>query len=423
MIIGTGFKDRFLSEKEMAEVITRGLASLNLAGKSVLVITPDGSRTCPLPFLFRTIYNNLAGKVKKQEYLIALGTHPPMEEAKINKLFGITANQRWEDFRGASICNHRWDSPKALKHIGTISADEIEKLSSGLMREEVKVECNKMIFDFDQIIIVGPTFPHEVVGFSGGNKYFFPGVSGPEVLNFFHWLGAVITNPVINGTKYTPVRKVVNKAASLITVPKACFSLVTFHEGVKGIFFGSPEEAWDKAADLSSQVHVIYKPKPFKRVLSMAPEMYEDIWTAGKCMYKLEPVVADGGELIIYAPHVTEVSHTHGEHLDKIGYHVRDYFRKQMDKFKDIPRGVLAHSTHVKGIGRFENGVETPRINVVLATSIPEERCKRINLGYRDWKTIKPEEWMNRENEGVLCVPRAGEYLYRLADGSVPKID
>jgi len=150
--------------------------------------------------------------------------------------------------------------------------------------------------------------------------------------------------------------------------------------------------------------------------------MYDDIWTAGKCMYKLEPVVADGGELVIYAPHVDEISYTHGRILDRIGYHVRDYFLKQMGRFRDVPRGVMAHSTHVKGIGTFENGVERPRVNVVLATAIPQERCRRVNLGYRDPATIDIEEYRDREDEGVLLVPKAGEMLYRLADGSVPRI-
>jgi len=124
--------------------------------------------------------------------------------------------------------------------------------------------------------------------------------------------------------------------------------------------------------------------------------------------------VADGGELIIYAPHITEVSVTHGKIIEEIGYHVRDYFVKQMDRFGHIPGGVMAHSTHVKGIGTYENGVEKPRVNVVLATGIPEEICRKINLGYRDPTTIEVEEWEDREDEGILYVPKAGEMLYRL---------
>jgi len=146
--------------------------------------------------------------------------------------------------------------------------------------------------------------------------------------------------------------------------------------------------------------------------------IYDDLWTAAKGMYKTEPIVADGGEVIVYAPHITEISYTHGKLIDAVGYHVRDYFLRQWDGFKHIPGGILAHSTHVKGQGTFDvaTGVETPRIQVTLATGIPEERCRRVNLGYADYRTIDPQAWANREGEGVLFVPHAGEVLYRAAD-------
>ncbi len=144
--------------------------------------------------------------------------------------------------------------------------------------------------------------------------------------------------------------------------------------------------------------------------------MYDEIWTGGKCMYKLEPVVADGGELIIYAPHISEVSITHGKLIEEIGYHCRDYFLKQWDKFKDKPWGILAHSTHVRGIGTFENGVENCRVRVTLATQIPREKCEQINLGWRDPASIRVEDFANREDEGILYVPKAGEMLYQLKE-------
>jgi hypothetical protein len=133
-------------------------------------------------------------------------------------------------------------------------------------------------------------------------------------------------------------------------------------------------------------------------------------------MYKMEPVVADGGEVIIYAPHISEISYTHGAIIDQVGYHVRDYFVKQWDRFKGYPWGVLAHSTHLRGIGTYdaERGSEHPRIRVTLATGIPRERCERVNLGYRDPATIVLSEWVGREAEGDLVVPRAGEMLYRI---------
>jgi nickel-dependent lactate racemase len=210
------------------------------------------------------------------------------------------------------------------------------------------------------------------------------------------------------------VRAVVNRAASLIPERKMCFCLTVVHKEARAIFFGAPEEAWSAAADLSAKTHIVYKDHPYKSVLAMAPAMYDDIWVAGKCMYKLEPVVADGGELIIYAPHVEQVSTTHGDLIKKIGYHTRDYFLAQMERFSDIPGGILAHSSHVRGIGTYGNGVERPRVQVTLATAIPEAECRAINLGYRDPASINPEDWRDKENAGLLLVPEAGEILYRL---------
>jgi nickel-dependent lactate racemase len=399
-----------LSEEEVKEISREALSEINFKGKRVLTIIPDNTRTAPLP-LFYQIFSDFIGKrAKTLDFLIASGTHPPLSEEKIDLLLG----RNREEGKSHRVLNHHWDDPGQLKEIGKIGAGEIEEISQGIFREEVRVSVNKLIFEYDFLIIIGPTFPHEVVGFSGGNKYFFPGISGPELLNFFHWLGAVITNPVINGSKYTAVRRIVDKAASMIKIPRICFSLVVTSRGLEGIFIGSPEEAYSQAADLSAKVHIIYKEKPYKKVLSMAPEMYEDLWTGGKCMYKLEPVVAQGGELIIYAPHIKEISYTHGKAIERIGYHTRDYFLKQMDKFRDVPRAVMAHSTHVKGIGTYEEGKEKPRIEVVLATGIPEERCRKINLGYRNPQEINLPDWEDREGEGLLLVRRAGEMLYRL---------
>ena len=413
MVIGKGYTDRFLSEAEIRKVMEQGLAQIETVGKKLLVIIPDSTRSGPIPLCFRLFVELLEGKVEKLDFLIALGTHPPMEEDKICQHLGITLEERRTKYAAVGLYNHNWQ--EGLKYIGTIPAAEIHDLSGGLMEEDVQIDINERIFAYDHIIICGPVFPHEVVGFSGGNKYFFPGISGADVINFTHWLSAVITNWATIGHKDTPVRAVLDRAAGFIDRPKSCFSLVVKgHHDLSGLYFGTPEESQAAAAELSAQVNVVYLDKPYKTVLSVMPELYDDIWTAGKGMYKLEPVVADGGTLIIYAPHIDEISYTHGKILDKIGYHVRDYFLAHMDEFSGFPGGVMAHASHVRGVGTYENGVEKPRIKVVLATGVSKERCDRINLGYMDPATIDPEEWMGREDEGILVVPRAGEMLHRL---------
>ncbi len=415
MAEGTGSPDYKLTDEQIESIIIKGTPETLYKGKKVLVLTPDATRTSPLPLMIRLLKKIIGAKAEKLDFMVALGTHQPLKEEEILKLYGITTGEQRNLFKGSRVYNHEWYKEGTLIKIGKLTEDDIEKITGGLFREEVDIVINKHIYDYDLILILGPVFPHEVVGYSGGNKYLFPGISGGEFVHFFHWLGAVITCWKTIGFKHTPVREVVNRATSLVTIPRHNISMVVRPDNhLCGLYAGTPEEAWSDAADLSSEIHVVYKDRPYKVVLGRAPEMYDEIWTAGKVMYKLEPVIADGGKLIIYAPHIKEVSFTWGKYLDKIGYHVRDYFLKQMDSFRDIPRGVIAHSTHVRGVGTFENGIEKPRIDVVLATGIPEKKCREINLGYMDPRSIDTEKYKGRENEGILYVDHAGEVLHRL---------
>ena len=411
-VVGRGVTDGYLTSEDIAVIARAGLAQLPVDGKRLLVLIPDGTRTMPMPLMFETIERELGTRVAALDYLVALGTHTPMSDAQLARHVGQTvvdgvAGQR-------RIYNHRWDDPATFVKLGEIPAAEIAELTDGRLNEEVPVALNRLLIDYDHVLICGPVFPHEVVGFSGGTKYLFPGVAAADIIHFTHWLGALITSYEVIGTADTPVRAVINRAASLLPTPLSLLALVVTHDGIAGMFCGEPRESWRQAAALSARRHVVWVDKPYTRVLAVMPRMYDDLWTAAKGMYKIEPAVADGGEVVIYAPHVTEVSYTHGRLIDEVGYHCRDYFLKQWERFRHYPGGILAHSTHVKGLGTFDAScaVESPRIQVTLATGIPRERCERINLGYLDPAGIDRAEWAAHPD--WLVVPRAGEMLYRV---------
>jgi len=412
MVIGNGYEDQALTEREVRDLVAQALAQVDLAGERVLVIIPDSTRTAPIPLVFQVLGDLLGGETAALDYLVALGTHAVMDDAALSQLVGVPVV---DGKAGEShVFSHRWNLPDALVTVGTLSREQVSEISEGRLAIEVPVRFNRLILEYDRLVVCGPVFPHEVVGFSGGNKYFLPGVAGAELINTTHWLGALMTSPAIIGKIDTPVRRMIDSAAALIPKPRLCIAMVVHGQALRGLYVGPMEETWRAAATLSAKLDIVYVEKPFNRVLSVMPELYDDIWTAAKGMYKLEPVVADGGEVVIYAPHIDEISYTHGSVLDEVGYHVRDYFVKQWDRFKDYPWGVLAHSTHLRGIGTYENGVERPRIQVTLATRIPRERCESVGLGYLDPDTVNPDEWAGREEEGILLVPRAGEMLYRL---------
>jgi nickel-dependent lactate racemase len=380
---------------------------------------PDDTRSIPMPIVFDALRAALAPRVRRVTVLIALGTHPPMTERQLDDHLGAG----WRTGSGVSVEQHDWRGADVLRTVGTVSASGLAELSGGLLSEDVPIRINRRALEADRIVIVNPVFPHEVVGFSGGHKYFFPGIAGEEILDASHWLGALITNPKVNGHKETPVRALIEEAAKMVPTERVGVSLVMGGHDPIGVFVDDVYVAWSAAADLSAETNIVWVDRAYHTVVSVAPTMYRELWTAGKCMYKLEPVVADGGRLVVYAPHIDEISPTHGDSIRRVGYHTRDYFLAQLERFRDVPRAVLAHSTHVKGIGRYEDDVERPRIDVVLATGIPEVVCREVNLRYSDPDAFDVAEFADREDEGVLVVPNAGETLFRLADGSVPDID
>jgi nickel-dependent lactate racemase len=405
-----------LSQEQVRATLAEGLAG-RFDDQRVLVLIPDHTRTMPLPLLFRLLVDVLQS-TRQLDFMVALGTHLPLNDESLLHLVGLSAEERETTYRHIGLFNHVWDDDDALQQVGTLSREQVQNLAGEIWHPslggDVPVRISRRALDYDHLLIVGPTFPHEVVGFSGGAKYLFPGISGPEMINVTHWMGALQTILHTIGIERTPMRAMIHAAARLVPVPMTLVALVVEDDGVAGLFVGPHEAAFHAAARLSSERHIVWLDRPFERVLSHAPPMYDELWTAAKAMYKLEPGVADGGELTVYAPHLRSVSVVHGKHIFRIGYHVRDYFLKQWEQFADVPLGVLAHSTHLKGSGVFEDGVERPRIRVTLASQISREDCETLNLGYADPATIDPAEWQGREDEGVVYIPKAGEHLYRV---------
>jgi nickel-dependent lactate racemase len=398
---------------------TLGVLAGQFTNQRVLVLIPDHTRSLPLPSLFRSLVD-LLHDAKQLDFMVALGTHPPLGEDSLNKLVGITAEERATTFKHIGLLNHAWDTPAALTSLGRFEQDEIKQIAGASwhssLPNEVDIRINKAALEYDHVIILGPTFPHEVVGFSGGAKYLFPGISGAEMINATHWLGALAEVVGTIGIKDTPVRAMIHAAAARLKTPLTLIALVVQGHGLSGLFVGDHLPAWKEAAELSAGLHIRWcdAARPFQRVLSCAPSMYDELWTGAKAMYKLEPAVAVGGEVVIYAPHLEVVSHVHGKYIYEVGYHILPYFLNDWERFKHIPLGVLAHSTHLRGSGVMENGIEKPNVRVTLASKISAEDCARLNLGYLDPAKVNVDEWKDREENDVLYVPKAGEILYRL---------
>ncbi len=411
-----GGPGRVLDEDQIRAFVLDQLGALDLCDASVCVLVPDATRSMPLALMLAAVHESLHGRVRRLTVLIALGTHAAMSEPALAAHLGYEAGASAARYPGMTVHNHAWWDPSTFVALGTIGAERIAQLSEGMLSQAVEVKINRAVVEHDLTLILGPVFPHEVVGFSGGNKYLFPGVSGRELIDLSHWLGALITSPRIIGTRgITPVRALIEEAAAMVGGERRAFCVVT-KSGARqlhSITFGDPRGAWEVAAEVSAQTHVVYRDAPVKRVLSLIPAKYDDLWTGAKGFYKVEPIVADGGQVVLYAPHIAEISATHPQ-IAQLGYHCRDYFVKQWDRFQDHAWGDLAHCTHLRGIGTYdEREGERGRVTVTLATAIPEEVTRAVNLDYLDPAGIDPGAWAS--DPDTLVVPDAGEDLYRLS--------
>jgi nickel-dependent lactate racemase len=396
-----------LDPTEVRSFIRTQVDALDLDGRSLCLVIPDATRRCPLPLLLDAIRTAAEPRVSSCTAVIALGTHAPMSDESIRELVGTES---------LLVVNHAWWDSQTFVDIGTLSSKTVGELSGGRLNEAVDVRINRLVVESDVTIIVGPVLPHEVVGFSGGNKYLFPGLSGQELIDVTHWLGALLTSSETIGTRdVTPVRALVDAASSLVSGERHALCVVVdpATDRLRSLAFGDPVAAWAAAADVSARTHIVFLPSPVERVLSLVSHRYADLWTGAKGFYKVEPVVADGGEVTLYAPHIKEIAAMHPGLLD-LGYHCRDFYLANWEKYRHYPRGELAHSTHLFGAGTYDpvRG-ERQRVRVTLATGISEPIVMRANLGYLDPAEVELDDWTT--DPLALIVPDAGEVLFRLA--------
>lgn len=414
-LTGKGSRDELMDAVSIREIVRTSVEEWPIhAPARVLGIIPDKTRTFS-PQVIHELLSACQDRGLHLDFLIATGTHVAMTDAE-NAYFLKTAGH--EDlFRNAAITSHSTE-PSHLVSLGTLEASTVRELSGGLLTEEIPVRMNRLALEYDLLVVIGPVFPHEVIGMSGGWKYFFPGISGAELIDHSHWLGALLGISEIIGRSETPVRRLVEKAGEMVLAkrPVLCFSLVLSPRGLHGVYHGDPVESHRAAARLSREVNVVWTDRRYKRVVAQCPTKYDELWTGGKLAYKTQEVVEKGGQIVLHAPHLDLIAPQHPD-VEKIGYHCLNYFTGQWDRFKNIERSSLAHSTHVSGPGVYENGVETLNARRVLASKVSAEHCASINLDYLppasiDFSTHQPFG----DDADTLWVPQAGEQLYLPGD-------
>jgi len=416
--IGKGSPDLDLSPAELREILEQTLLRI-APGARVLAIIPDKTRDDNTDLLFPFAAEILSAReVEQFDALVAQGTHGPMTEAEKRSKIGLTNQPKASVF--GQVFDHQWDKPEELTTIGELSADEVTRLTNGLIQDAVKVNLNRRLAPglYDTILVFSATVPHEVAGFAGGAKYFFPGIAGPDLTHATHWLGALASIENVIGRVETPTRHMIEAAADFVAAQIITLNSVVTRDDdnqlhTHALFTGNFRSAFRAAAEVSKQVHIKYTGRKYKRVVALLDEHYDELWVGGKASYKLGGIIDEGGELIIYAPHLRSISETHGKLIEKYGYAPLDRVREMVALSTELQSNlaVAAHLAHVSYAGsRDAEGRVVPRYRITMASALDEETCRRVNLGFMDHRQFRRENYEN--DPDTLVVDRAGRDLY-----------
>ena len=412
-----------INNNDLNSFIENTLKELPSARK-LLVIFPDYTRADftdrIAPLILKRFGNNGSARI---DFLNAGGTHREMIHSEFVIKLGIKKRDPYVCFY-----NHNYNDPENLITIGNIPQNLVKEKTSNQLKTPIPITVNRMVFEeYDLIIVISGTVPHEASGYSGGLKIFFPGISGPEVIDLFHWAAVLVGLPNIIGTVHNNARDIINVGSKSIfeRIKTRLYSFNMVNTEIKeevipvGLYIDSGYEGflstYKSAASASSKVHVKYIDMPLKQAVQVIPDCYDEIWTAGKGSYKLQKpgVMAPGGEIILYAPHI---KHFHSRKeieadLLELGYHCRDNVCNMIENGSNVCKNAAAHVINVVGPGFFDpkTGKEKLAFKVTLATAIPPEICEKVGLGYRDPATIKKSDFTG---PGKLWIEEGGKYLY-----------
>ncbi|MDQ3818550.1 MAG: lactate racemase domain-containing protein, partial [Acidobacteriota bacterium] len=416
--IGKGAPEVDLSPEELRAILEEALLSIGPDAR-VLAIIPDKTRDDNTDLLFPFAAEILNERnVAKFDALVAQGTHMPMTEAEKREKIGLRDGVALHGL--GQIYDHQWNRPEELVTLGELSAERVSELTGGLINEAVEVNLNRLLAPgiYDTVLIFGATVPHEVAGFAGGAKYFFPGVAGPDLTHATHWLGALASIENVIGRVETPTRHMIEAAADFVPARIISINSVVTRDDsnrlrTHALFAGDFREAFRRATEVSRAVHIKYTGRKYRRVVALLDEHYDELWVGGKASYKLGGIIEEGGELIIYAPHLRAISETHGLLIEKYGYAPLDRVREMVALSTELQQNlaVAAHLAHVSYAGqRDEKGRVVPRYRITMASALDEATCQRVNLGYMDYRKFRREDY--ESDPDTLVVERAGRDLY-----------
>jgi len=351
----TGSPDTDLKREDIRAALNVALQSLS-SRNSILVIPPDITRAhSGAGLITELLWEQLGDRLK--DILPALGTHIPMSDGELSRLFGKVP---FDLFR-----EHRWRTD--IEELGRIPSSFISEITGGRLDFDYPVQVNRLVASgkHDLIISVGQVVPHEVTGMANYNKNVFVGCGGSEAINKSHFIGAVHGIENILGTTDNPVRAILNKASEIASPRLPLLYILTVvspdDDGIpkiRGLYIGDDIKCFTMAASLSVIVNFTHLPERLRKVVVwLDPEEFKSTWLGNKSIYRTRMAIADGGELLVLAPGVT----TFGEDkaidrlVRKYGYRTTPEILRFVSENSELREnlGAAAHLIHGSSENRF----------------------------------------------------------------------
>jgi nickel-dependent lactate racemase len=373
-----GSEDTDLTEKEIKEALYSSFEKIGET-KKVLAIPPDFTRYhSRAGELTRYSYNYY--KEKMTDILPAIGTHYPMTDEEIAKMFGDVPRSLFRD--------HKWKED--LVTLGVVPSEFIKEVSEGKVSYEWMAQLNRLLVEggFDMILSIGQVVPHEVIGMANHNKNIFIGVGGKDAINKSHFLGAVYGMERMMGRADTPVRKVLNYATEKFGKDLPIIYVLTVMGKdnnnrlvMRGLYIGDDLECFNLAAALSLKVNFIMLEKPLNKVVVyLDPHEFKSTWLGNKSIYRTRMAIADNGELIVLAPGLREFGEDKGidKLIRKYGYYTTPEILKNVEENDDLKNnlGAAAHLIHGSSEDRFKI--------TYCPGHITKEEIEGVNFNYAD---------------------------------------
>jgi nickel-dependent lactate racemase len=345
--------------------------------KKVLAIPPDFTRYHSQAGLLTSLAYEYYGHALT-DVLPALGTHAPMSEREIAKMFkGVPLSL----FR-----EHKWRTD--IVTLGEVPADYVKEVSDNRVDYPWPAQVNRMLVEgrYDLILSPGQVVPHEVIGMANYNKNIFVGTGGAEGINKSHFLGAAYGIERILGRSNSPVRKVLNYASEHFAKHLPIVYILTVvakdKEGklkVRGLYIGDDHECYFKAAELSLKVNFIMLEKPLKKVVVyLDPEEFKSTWLGNKSVYRTRMAIADKGELIVLAPGLKEFGED--KQIDAL---IRKYGYLTTPEILELTRKNPELQNNLSATAHLIHGSAEDRFTITYCPGhLTEQEIKSVNFNY-----------------------------------------